>query len=318
MTDAGIGFMLAVLCSVSFGAYILPRKLSRLSVLDYQYWVALAIAPAMLITCVSVRSPVLVSPVLALVGIGCGVLWTCGSISYSAAVDNLGVTRSTPIKNLAPAFAALYGIAIFHEYVISEPRELWMTIGGVAFMVVAALMIGGVSANEHESALAFDAARNVELRKKSFKLGLLYSAGAAFFYGAYSVPLKWLFKHGVGAFTACAWLGVGVLLSTVAVHVVKQKRVLPKNPGKREIGLGAAAGGIWTSGQLLGALAMLYIPMSISWPVSNLGTLVAIAWGVLIFKEVHLKRHGLVLAGSVVVYVAGLMLLAMAAPAGNV
>lgn len=318
MTDAGIGFMLAVLCSISFGAYILPRKLSRLSVLDYQFWVALAIAPAMVAVCLALGSPLAVEPKFILVGLACGVLWTFGSMSYSAAVDHLGVTRSTPIKNLAPAFAALYGIVIFHEYVITQPRELWMTIGGVAFMIVAAFLIGRAGANEHERALAFDLSRNNAAKKKSFMLGILFSAGAAFFYGAYSVPLKWLFKNDVSAFTACAWLGIGVLSTTIAVYAIKNKKLAPPKPSKREFGLAATAGGIWTSGQLLGALAMLYIPMSISWPISNLGTLVAMGWGVVIFKEVHLEKHKLALAGSVVVYIAGLVLLAMAAPAGTV
>jgi glucose uptake protein GlcU len=239
-------------------------------------------------------------------------------MSYSAAVDNLGVTRSTPIKNLAPAFAAVYGIIIFHEYVISQPRELWMTVGGVACMVFAAFLIGRVGANVHERALAFETSRSTEARRRSFKLGILFSAGAAFFYGAYSVPLKWLFKSGIDVFTACAWLGAGVLFSTFVAHAIKQKQLTPPTPSRRELRLAAAAGGIWTSGQLVGALAMLYIPMSISWPISNLGTLVAMGWGVAIFKEVQIEKHKLEVAASVIVYIAGLVLLALAAPAGTV
>ena len=147
---------------------------------------------------------------------------------------------------------------------------------------------------------------------------MIYSLSAAFFYGAYSVPLKWLFKHDVNVYTACAWLGIGVLASTVVAYAIKTKRLLPTWPGRREALLGATGGGIWTSGQVVGALAMLFIPMSISWPVSNLGTLVAIGWGVLIFNEVHIEKHKLEFAASLVIYVVGLVLLALAAPAGRV
>lgn len=318
MTDATIGFLLAILCSISFGAYILPRKLSRLSVTDYQYWVGVTIAPVMIAVCLVAGSPLSVAPKFVLAGLSCGVLWTFGSMSYSAAVDNLGVTRSTPIKNLAPAFASLYGIAIFHEYVITQPRALWMTVGGIALMMAAAFLIGRAGATENEKAKAFDASIGSALRKKSFALGIFYSSCAAFFYGAYSVPLKWLFRNGIDAYTACAWLGVGVLVSSVAAYAVTCRRLVPRLPSRREIGLAMAGGGIWTSGQIIGALAMLYIPMSISWPVSNLGTLVAMGWGVLIFKEVHLAKHKAEVAASVLVYVAGLALLAFAAPAGTV
>lgn len=317
MTDVTIGFLLAITCSISFGAYILPRKLSKLSVLDYQYWVSLTIAPAMILIALLTASPLWVETTAISLGLLCGVLWTFGSLSYSAAVDNIGVTRSTPVKNLAPAFAAFYGIVFFNEYVITQPRELSMTLGGVALMVLAAYFIGRAGAQEHERARAFDVTADANQRKQSFKLGILYSLSAAFFYGAYSVPLKWLFKHDVSPYTACAWLGIGVLASTVVAYAIKTKRLLPAWPGKREAALGATAGGIWTSGQIVGALAMLYIPMSISWPVSNLGTLVAIGWGVMIFKEVRIEKHKLEFAASLVVYVAGLALLALAAPAGK-
>lgn len=318
MTDAGLGFSLAVLCSLSFGAYILPRKLSKLSVLDYQFWVAVAIAPAMLTVNLVAGSPLFISPLAVWIAISCGVLWTFGSMSYSAAVDYIGVTRSTPVKNLAPAFAAFYGIAVFHEYVASQPRELFLTIGGVVLMILAAFLIGRAGAHDYERAHAFDKSSTKEEKKRSFAKGVLYSMGAAFFYGAYSVPLKWLFQHDIGAFTACAWLGIGVLLSTVVVFAIKRKKLFPSFPGTREFGLAISAGGIWTSGQIVGALAMLYIPMSISWPVSNLGTLVAMAWGVFIFKEVHLEKHRYAVVASVVTYIVGLTFLAWAAPAGRV
>ena len=169
MTDATIGFLLAITCSISFGAYILPRKLSKLSVLDYQYWVSLTIAPLMVAVALIAGIPLFVDAVSISLGILCGVLWTFGSLSYSAAVDNIGVTRSTPIKNLAPAFAAFYGIAFFSEYVITEPRALLMTVGGVALMVLAAYFIGRVGAQEHERARAFSLP-DADSRKHAFKL----------------------------------------------------------------------------------------------------------------------------------------------------
>jgi glucose uptake protein GlcU len=318
VSDAAIGFLLAIICSISFGAYILPRKLSKLSVLDYQFWVAAAIAPLMMLTAFLARAPLLVGAVQISIGIVCGALWTAGSISYSAAVDHIGVTRSTPVKNLAPAFAAFYGISIFREYVITRPLELLMTVGGVALMVFAALLIGRIGAHEHETAIAYDINRPAPERKTAFRIGMASSMGAAFFYGAYSVPLKWLFKHGVSAYTACAWLGVGVLSSTVAVYLLRERRLLPARADRREFLLCSAAGGIWSSGQIVGALAMLYIPMSVSWPVSNLGTLVAIGWGVLVFKEARIRENKAALVLSIIIYLAGLALLAWSAPAGKV
>ncbi|MGI8924635.1 MAG: GRP family sugar transporter [Fimbriimonadales bacterium] len=318
MTDTVLGFVLAVLGSISFGAYILPRKLSKLSVLDYQYWLAIVIAPFCIVVAIVAGAGLAMQPTMLGLSLLCGVIWTFGSLSYSSAVDNVGVTRSTPIKNMAPVFAAIYGIILFQEYSLANPVALAMTVSGVLFMVAAAFLIGRASALEHEKAFAYDVARSAEERRRSFGLGIAFSLGAAFFYGAYSAPLKYLFKKGVSAYAVCAWLGVGVLITTVLIYIVKERRLAPRFPGRREFLLAQGAGAIWTSGQLLGALAMLYIPMSISWPVSNLGTLVAVAWGVYIFKEVHIEKHIKEFALGLVLYVAGLTLLAMAAPGGHV
>ncbi len=318
LSDTSIGFLLAILGSVSFGAYILPRKLSTLPVIEYQYWLALVIAPISVLVAVIASSPLGIRTDLLLWCVFCGVLWTIGSLSYSSAVDNLGVARSTPVKNLAPVFASFYGIVIFKEYTLHEPKSLLMTLFGVLLMCAAAFLIGRVSALKHERALAFVVSRSAEERKHSFWWGMFYSLGAAFFYGAYSVPLKYAFQHKVTPYSACAWLGIGVLLSSILVFLLKTGRLIPRFPGARQLKIAQTAGAIWTAGQILGAAAMIYIPMSISWPVSNLSTLVAVAWGVWIFKEVHIEKHLREVLFGLVLYFAGLLLLAFAAPAGHV
>lgn len=318
LSDAALGFTLALLGSISFGAYILPRKLSGLSVLDYQYWLSIIVAIVCVLVAVFARADLLPRSDLLLYSFLCGPIWTLGSLSYSSAVDNIGVARSTPWKNFAPVFAAVYGIVLFHEYTLANPASLAMAVSGVGLMAAAAFLIGRAGAMEHERAFAFDVGRTQEERKQSFRKGMLFSASAAFFYGAYSIPLKHVFKNGVSPFSACAWLGLGVLVSSVAVYVFKTGRAAPKLPGKREIAIAQTGGAIWSAGQILGALAMIYIPMSISWPVSNLSTLVAVAWGIWVFKEVHLEKHiGEVLLGGGM-YAIGLTLLALAAPYGHV
>jgi hypothetical protein len=63
---------------------------------------------------------------------------------------------------------------------------------------------------------------------------------------------------------------------------------------------------------------MVFIPMAISWPVTNISTLLAIGWGVWVFKEVQLEKHKKEVIWSLILYTVGLVLLAIAAPKGNV
>lgn len=318
MSQTTVGFVLAILGSLSFGAYILPRKLSRLSVIEYQYWLSWIIATICLVVALIAGSPLLIRGDLLWLSFACGPIWTLGSLSYSAAVDNLGVARSTPVKNLAPVFAAFYGIVVFKEYTLQEPVALTMAITGVALMGAAAFLIGRVTATKHEKAFAFDVSRMAQERKASFVRGMLYSLSAAIFYGAYSIPLKVVFGAKVTPYTACAWLGLGVLASSLLVYVFASGRLFPRFPGWREVKIAQTAGAIWSAGQILGAAAMIYIPMSISWPVSNLSTLVAVAWGVWIFKEVQMEKHLKEVVFGLALYFVGLALLAFAAPAGHV
>ena len=252
MTDAAIGFILALLGSFSFGTYILPRKLSKLSVLEYQYWLSVIVAPLTVVLCLAAQQPLWVRGDLVWWAFFCGPLWTLGSLCYSAAVDQIGVARSTPVKNLAPVFAAVYGIAIFHEYSLKQPSALAMTVGGVVLMCLAAYIIGRASAMDHETARAFDISRSSSERSASLLVGVLFSLGAAFFYGAYSVPLKHVFKEGMSAYTACAWLGIGVIVSSMLVYALRTGRLIPAFPGGREMRIAQGAGAIWTTGQVLG------------------------------------------------------------------
>ena len=318
MSDTAIGFILAFFGSLSFGTYILPRKLSKLPVLEYQYWLALAIAPVCVGTAIVAGSELLIQARLALIALSCGPLWTLGSLCYSSAVDNIGVARSTPIKNMAPVFAAVYGILIFHEFTIRDPVPLALTIGGVLLMTGAAVVIGRASALEHETAYAFTINRSEAERSRSFWLGALFSLGAAFFYGAYSIPLKYVLRNGVSPYTACAWLGVGVLVSSFIAYMIFRSRWAPKFPGWRQFRIAQLGGLIWSVGQITGSVAMIYIAMAISWPVTNLSTLIAVAWGVWIFKEIHLERHVREIIMSLSFYTIGLVLLALAASEGRV
>lgn len=316
MTDAARGFLLALASSAAFAAYIFPRKSSRLPVV-HQYYLSLAVAPLCLAVALVADRRIETELVPAGLSFVCGAIWTLGSLSYSTAVDYIGIARSTPIKNMAPFFASVYGIGIFHEYTFEDPKSLASAVGGVLLMTLAAVLLSRAGAPETERAIAFQNGREPAERKRAFAIGLLASFGAAFFYGAYAIPLKVVLREGMTAYQAVAWLGLGVLASSVLLFWVRERRWSPR-ASRHEVGPCLTAGAIWMSGQTLGTVAMVFIPMSVSWPVSNLSTLIAIAWGVWVYREVHLESHKREVGWSLLSYAVGLALLAIAAPAGHV
>lgn len=310
--------MLAVVAAFPFAAYIFPRKLSRLPVLEYQCWLGLAVAPIGVLFAFVFGGGLNPFHPAVWEALICGPIWTLGSICYSLAVDHIGVARSTPVKNLAPMFSTIYGITIFHEYTLGDPVSLFITIAGVALMILAASLLGKAGAHENERAFAYDKRLSDLQRKRAMMLGWVYSGLTAFFYGLYSIPLKSALRQEMDPVTACAWLGIGVLVSSSLVLLVVNRRLWPRWPGGYEFKLGQTAGAIWITAQTVGTVAMVHVAMSVSWPVTNLSTLIAIAWGVWVFKEVQLEKHSREVVVSVLLYSAGLGLLAVAAPHGRV
>lgn len=313
------GFLVAVGSAVPFAAYILPRKLCTLNVFEYQYWLGFAVLPVCLATAIIAGAPLWGR--LDLIGwsLLCGPIWVLGSLSYSSAVDRIGVARSTPVKNFAPAFASLYGVLLFTEYTIGDPLSLGMAVGGLLLLLAAAWVLGKASAPEHERAIAFSQAETPERRRIAFVHGWLFSFGAAFFYGLYAVPLKLaVARGGLDPYTSCVYLAVGVLLTGLAVYMVRMRRLVPTMPSRRDFALTQIAGAIWAPAQILGTVAMVLVAMSISWPASNLSTVFAVLWGVWVFKEVKLDAHKREVVLSLLLYVVGLILLMLAAPKGRV
>jgi drug/metabolite transporter (DMT)-like permease len=318
LSATSLGFAISFASSVFFAAYIFPRKLSTLPVWDYQFWLSVAVLPCLFgLAFVSGVSLSITSTHLWL-SILCGVLWSAGSVCYSLAVDYIGVTRSTPIKNFAPVFAALYGVFLFQEYTLSKPSFFMMMAFGVLLMTFAAFLIGKASAPMTDRSKAFDPFLVGTDRRHYLFLGVLCSLGAAFFYGAYSVPLKYVLRHDVDPFLACAWLGVGVFASSFVFMMFCNRWRVPFIKSSREIRFALLAGILWAIAQLLGTWAMYYIPMSISWPVSNISTLIAVGWGVWIFHEVRIREHLHDVVWSLLLYSIGLVLLGFASSEGHV
>lgn len=318
-SNSTVGIALAAVSSLPFAAYIMPRKLCKLRVVEYQFWLGLAVVPVCLLAVLFAGAPFGGSRDALLYSFVCGPIWVLGSLSYSSAVDRIGVARSTPVKNFAPAFASLYGIVLFGEYTIRDLRSLGFAVGGLLLMTAAAWILGRASAPEHETATAFSPNLSESERRKALMWGFLFSLSAAFFYGLYAAPLKVsVAREGLDPFTACLYLGLGVLAAGIVVYWVRERRLYPPTPSRRDFMLSQMAGALWTPAQILGTLAMVHVAMSISWPTSNLSTLIAIAWGVFVFKEVHLEKHKGELVLSVLCYAAGVTMLVFAAPHGRV
>lgn len=307
-----LGVITACLAAFFFGVYILPRKRSGLDPVTYQLWTSLFIPTVIVIVMLFARQTPPDQPWEIATLFGCGFLWSIGATAYSVAVDDVGVTRSTPVKNLGPVLTTIYGIVVFREFSLGDPVFLSAAVGGSVLMAVAAVIVGRTTAPAKERARAFLESLSPEDRHRYSVRGYWMALLAAFCFSTYTVPLKMVINAGNTSLESLVWMALGVVPASWLAYFVRNRRLWPRYPGHSEMFRAGQTGVYWAAAGILGAAAMTMIPMSVSWPITNISSLVAMAFGIWFFKEVRVSEHRRDIALGLLGTAAGIGLLAFA------
>lgn len=117
-----LGYIFALISSLFFTAYVIPKKLSKQTPLKYSLFMGLGffiISSIMfIINKLIVNDPfeTLTNPILLLSGLG-GILWLIGSIFFLTAIDKIGLSRSNQWKNLQGPIGAILTLTILSEFI---------------------------------------------------------------------------------------------------------------------------------------------------------------------------------------------------------
>ncbi len=220
-----------------------------------------------------------------------GVVWTLGSLLLTAAMAVAGMSVGFPIGG---GLAWVLGIGINFVLVILDKGKPEgnpiLLFTGVAFIIAAIYF----------SMLSYR--RLAKKEQKTGSKGILLSIAAgiaiAFFYG---LVVKSLDNHfvtgGTGTltpFSGVFFFALGALISTPLFNLVAMRypaqgeRVAFKEYFKGNISshlTGILGGIIWMTGMVLSFMAAGATNPAISYALSNAAPVVAILWGVLVWKE---------------------------------
>jgi len=220
-----------------------------------------------------------------------GVVWTLGSLLLTAAMAVAGMSVGFPIGG---GLAWVLGIFINFILVVldkgkPEGNPVMLFIG-VAFII---------------SAIYFSMLSYRRLAKKEHKTGskgiwLSIAAGItiAFFYGLVVKSLDNQFVAGgsgtLTPFSGVFFFAVGALISTPLFNLVAMRHPVQGEPvafkeyfkGNASAHLTGVLGGvIWMTGMVLSFMSAGASNPAISYALSNAAPVVAILWGVLVWKE---------------------------------
>lgn len=248
-----------------------------------------------------------------------GIVWNLGNILLTAAIAVAGMSVGFPIGG---GLAWILGIVFnFILIIIDKGKPEGNTVllfTGVA-VIIAAIYLSMLSYK-----------RLAKEQKKASTKGILLSVGAglliAFFYGLVVKSLDNNFVTGgagtLTPFSGVFFFAVGVSISTPVFNSLFMRYPVQGEPVKmKEYFRGSLAshstgllgGLIWMSGMVLSFMAAGAANPAISYALSNAAPVVAILWGVFIWKEFKGAPKGTngLLAAMFICFLIGLVLISM-------
>ena len=220
-----------------------------------------------------------------------GVLWNIGNILLVAAIAVAGLSVAFPIGG---GIAWILGIIINYTLVVlagevasNKPFVLW---AGVIIIIVAIILSGQ----------AFKRVAKVQKKPSAKGITLSVVAGVfiAFFYGFVVKSLDGQFVSGgtgnLTPFTAIVFFTVGIVVSTIIINPIFMRYPIQGKPVKmslywsgsfKEHISGFFGGVIWMTGMVVSFMATGAANPAIAYALSNGAPIVAILWGLFVWKE---------------------------------
>ena len=248
-----------------------------------------------------------------------GVIWNLGNLLLVAAIAVAGMAVGFPV---GVGIAWLLGIFINYMLVKvrtgQSPDNDFLLFSGFVFIAVA-IYLSILSYRKLSS-------HRKEPSRKGILLSVFAGLSIAFFYGLVVNSMDPAFVNGGGGnitpYTGVFFFAVGAFLSTFLFNPVFMAYPVEGSPVKiKEYfrgsmlthSIGLLGGFIWMIGMVLSFMSVGAAGPAISSALSNAGPIIAILWGVLVWKEFKGAPKGTntILLIMFLLYVSGLVLITM-------
>lgn len=248
-----------------------------------------------------------------------GALWNVSNILLTAAITIAGMSVAFPIGG---GIGWTGGIVFNFLLLVMAGKEypgpvglLWSGIGAIALgILLCALAFRRLATSRHQTPT------------RGLVLSVASGIGLVFYYGLVVKSLSPQYVAGgtgtLTPYTGVFFFAVGVVLTTLVVNGIMMRHPLAGEPsswrtyasGSAATHLKGMAGGlIWMAGMVLGFMAIGRTAPAVSYALSNTAPIVAMAWGVFVWKEFKdaPKGTGRLITLMFVTFIAGLVMIAL-------
>ena len=224
-----------------------------------------------------VRDDVRQAPHLVVWAILAGCMWAVANTLTIFAIRDIGLSIAFPLWNTNSLLGIFWGFVLFNELRGAGLRRWLGVLGGAVVMFAGAVMLAWASSTQAPAGHA--------LR------GVLAAIGAGALWGTMYIPYRKAYLTGMNPLSFVTFFTIGELgmMSALAITYTGGAGVLwQQMSAARPVLFWLVLGGfIWVVGDLFQQYAAKYVGISRGIPLSNTNQLWGLAWGILVFGELH-------------------------------
>ena len=266
-----MGYLYAILSSLFFAFYAVPKKRVKLKPNIYVFFMGISCFLVSLSLYLLFGLNEVVFDKWLLLSIGGGVIWFIASVLFFISVDKMGVARASEFKSLQGPIGSLLMLIILSEYI---SLNIYLLLLAIIFIFLSAMT------------LVIKDDSNYKMQLKSIITAVL----AALFYGLTGFIRKVVTIQGF-VYIQQVYTSIGLVLAAFIFLIIKDKKVILKKEEKRSYLLAMLSGLFYYFASYFMLLSYKKIEGSIAFPIIQLNSVWAGIIGVLIFKEIDYKKY---------------------------
>ena len=280
-----LGFIFAVVVSILFAVYAVPRKYSRQHVILYTMWMGIAYFIGTMVVIVLMvgwgeREMEDLSSPWHMVTIARGFIWVLGMAAYNLAIDHIGLARFNQWKNIQGPVGSLLMLFLLAEIV--GVKVLWLLLGMSAMLTSAFLFQIKMESMDKTDSLQ----------------GVAWAVFAGVCFGVSALLNKIVSDQGF-LFAQLIYHSSSLILFSAIVYLFIgnigkesfRQRLNNLVHLDRTIWLPFMSGGMFLIATVLTILAYDLIAGPVLWSITQLNAAWTILIGIFLFKEIDVRVH---------------------------
>jgi len=305
-----LGIVFAVIVSILFAVYAVPRKFSTQNVILYTMWMGIAyfVGTVVLIAILwglEIKEPEDLLNPWHLLTVLRGFIWLLGMVAYNLAIDKIGLIRFNQWKNVQGPVGSLLILFILTDVV--GIKILWLVLG-MTVMLASALMFQITTEEEKEDMTASH-------KNTTTGIALAFFCGVCFGVTALlnSVVTRPDIVGDTFTYSQLLYHSASLVIFSIIVYVMLGEKFSETSSVRQRLKdifqvdkktwLPVIAGGLFLLATLLTIHSYRLIPNSVAWSIMQLNVFWTVLIGLFIFKEINCKQHWLRLASGILMAV---------------